>query len=380
MAGSGRKKNGILMILLSLFIILAVVAVAFFYRDRLFPAAGQTTGLETPSPDVTMVKIVVLAQPVSRGATIVSDVLATVSYPQAELVEGLFITNQDEVIGKTAKFDLPQGMPLTPGYLSDTSVGSLAAVQIPKNMVAISIPITRLSSVAYALQPGDHVNVLGSMLMIDVDPAFQSRLPNKAGEVSVSSIGAATEGGTVTSSLTVRVDSPLRALALTDPNPAWAANVEGTTLGRVELDQSLNQPIYVLPSELQRPRLISQTIVQNATVLWVGEFPAENAGATQLTPTPTPVPAEGQEAAAPVPVRPDIISLIVSPQDAVTLNYFLLSKANLNLVMRGTGDVEQNTTEAVTLQYILDQYRMPYPAKLPYATEPRIDLLPPTQP
>lgn len=356
MAGSGRRRGGLVLILLAMVLLLLIAAAAFLFRNQLFPQS-KASELPTPIPSTSLAKIVVLAQPVTRGTVLTPEVLATVNYPQAELVEGLFILNTEEVIGKHTRFDLAAGTPLTPSLLSDKPVGSFAAIQIPKNMVAISFPVNKFSSVAYALQPGDHVNILGSVLLIDIDANFQTRLPNKVGEVSTAS-GTGPEGAQVATSLTVRV--------------------EGGVQGRAELDPSINQGIYVLPSEVQRPRLVSQTLVQDAMVLWVGEYPAGNVDVTQPTPTPAPA-AEGQ-AAQPAPTRPDIITVVVTPQDAVTLNYLLLAGANLNLVMRSAGDEDRNPTEAVTLQYILDQYNMPFPAKLPYSLEPRTDLLPATMP
>jgi hypothetical protein len=70
------------------------------------------------------------------------------------------------------------------------------------------------------------------------------------------------------------------------------------------------------------------------------------------------------------------VTLIVSPQDAVTLNYLILAGGKLNLVMRSAGDSLRSTTEPVTLQFILDQYNIPNPAKLPYGLEPRMDVIP----
>ncbi len=42
--------------------------------------------------------------------------------------------------------------------------------------------------------------------------------------------------------------------------------------GRYEEDTTLDQLIYVMPSESQRPRLVCQTIIQDAEVLNVGMF------------------------------------------------------------------------------------------------------------
>jgi pilus assembly protein CpaB len=112
--------------------------------------------------------------------------------------------------------------------------------------------------------------------------------------------------------------------------------------------------------------------VQDAVVLWVGEFPLGQQQAVgqsgDAAPTPTPMPQTGDAQQA--PTKPEIITLIVSPQDAVSLNYLMLTGAKLNLVLRSAGDNQASNTEAVTLQFIMDQYNVPVPAKLPYGMEP----------
>ena len=72
---------------------------------------------------------------------------------------------------------------------------------------------------------------------------------------------------------------------------------------------------------------------------------------------------------------PDIITLIVTPQDAVTLNYLLYSGAQISLALRSSGDDSRILTEAVTLQFLMEQYNIPLPARLPYGLEPRLDEL-----
>jgi hypothetical protein len=45
-------------------------------------------------------------------------------------------------------------------------------------MVAATIPTNRLSLVGYGVDDGAHVNVNACLLFVDVDPAFQTVLPN----------------------------------------------------------------------------------------------------------------------------------------------------------------------------------------------------------
>jgi hypothetical protein len=186
-----------------------------------------------------------------------------------------------------------------------------------------------------------------------LDANFQSKLPNAFGHV-------------------VNIGSPLESAPLVVLGMNNGANASSMA-GRAELDPTLNQVIYFIPSESQRPRLVSQMILQDIQVLHVGVFSLAGNDAQ-----PTPDPSQGQAAPTAVPVvaEPDIITLIVSPQDAVSLTYLLYSGTKLSLVLRAPDDRSRAETEAATLQYILSQYNIPIPAKLPYGMEPSMPELP----
>ena len=67
----------------------------------------------------------------------------------------------------------------------------------------------------------------------------------------------------------------------------------------------------------------------------------------------------------------------MTPQEAITLNYLLYTGAEITLALRAAGDGTREDTNAVTLQYLMDVYRIPLPVRLPYGTQPRIDVLEP---
>ncbi len=49
--------------------------------------------------------------------------------------------------------------------------------------------------------------------------------------------------------------------------------------------------------------------------------------------------------------------------------------AKITMTLRNVIDDSRVATEAATLQFLLSQYNIPVPAKLPYAAQPRIDKL-----
>jgi pilus assembly protein CpaB len=287
------------------------------------------------------------------------SVLGMVPIPRDLYIQGMY-SDINAVEGRMAKFDLEAGIPLTEGMLADSAeqlstTGSLAALSIPRGMVAVSVPIDRLASVSYALQPGDHVNVMVTLNVIDLDPDFQTALPNSAGTLIAP--GVPPEQGN--NYLTVRIEGG-----------------EATSVvGKGQALPVIGETIYAVPSEDQRPRMVSQALLQDAIVLHVGDFPqaGETAAANGRT-TETvqaegaPPPQDGEQAEA--RPLPETISLIVSPQDAITLNYLVNMGAELSLALRSAGDESRVATESVTLQFLLEKYNIAIPVKLPYGVEP----------
>lgn len=344
-------RRGSIFIILAIIILLALAGGYFFLQDQ--PALG---GGEVATPTPALVDIVIAQQNIPQGAVITDDVLGKISLPEGTNFGVMFLYSQreEQLVGKVAKYPMEQGVVITQsmiGNASDIAVsGPEWASLIPPGMTAISIPVSRLSSVAYGVADGAHVNVVSCFLFIDIDAGFQTKLPN--GIVSVASSGYPVENPNLTATVGVSGEG-------------------GPVQGRVELDPTLQQPVYVVGAEAQRPRPVCQTIFQDVIVLKLGNFPVDGedveAEAAQ--------PAEGEAAPQPTVTPPDIVTLVVSPQDATALTYMLYGGAELTLTLRRTDDTSRIDTEAATLQFLLSQYAIPVPAKLPYATSERIDVL-----
>jgi pilus assembly protein CpaB len=353
MAASGRKTGRIFILLAILLIVIFAGAFLWF---RLQQQASPAPSAEEIQPTVSTetVAIVISAQSISRGSVITSDKVTTIDYPKEKIVEGTtFYYSVDEVVGKRAKYDLDAQVPLTASLVLD-SAGSIPSFQIPAGMAAVPIPVTKLTAVSYAPQAGDHVMVIACMNIVDIDQEFQSLLPNN----------------------TAAVESP-GYLEGELPQLALGITTSESQQGRVELDSNLDEAIYVVPSEEQRPRIVCQTVLQDAIVLKMGDF---SVNGEETVATETPTEETGQEDVQPTAevAAPDNMTLIVSPQDVVLLNYLIEADVKLTVALRSSGDSQTITTDAVTLQYVLDQKNIPLPVKLPYGIEPSADALAPT--
>jgi Flp pilus assembly protein CpaB len=360
------------MILLLLILVVAVVLVVVVVLPQLqgvqpAPTAvagvpSDTTGAQSqPQAQLTLeptftpeprVEIVIAVQELGRGEVIPPNAVALREWP-AYAVPFSAITNLEDVVGKIARTDIFREEPILSNAVVENlgdlaRVGSDAAAVLPNGLVAVSIPIDRLTSVGYAIQDGDRVNLIVSLLYVDVDEEFQTRIPS---ELTLFTIEPETNAITLQAGIEGRPDS----------SAAFAP-----------------ARVIVGPSEQQRPRLVTQMTIQDSLVIHVGTFPLDGRF-IGVPPTPTPVPVEEQAAegdATPVPTptpsRPDIITLAVTPQEAVVITYLVEAKIPVTLALRSATDTSRVPTDDVTLEYIMGTYGIELPPRLPYSIEPAI--------
>jgi pilus assembly protein CpaB len=332
-------------------ILIFLVLIVVIGLALLYVAYTQFGGAITPQPtQAALTEVFYAAQNIPQGTTITPEMLGTFSIPPENVADVMFTRDeQSALVGQSARFTLDQGVIINTSMVGtgpSEIAGPSWAVNIPSGMVAAAIPTTRLSLVGYGVRDGAHVNVNACMLFVDVDPAFQTILPNFTSVLT----GTGFQEG----SLPV-----LSVAASTGELPSRQ--------GRVELDPTLQQPFYAVPAETQRPRLVCQMILQDVIVLKLGNFIVQ---APSTDPNATPSPAQAQQEAT-----PDIVTLMVNPQDSISLNYFVYSGAVLSMSLRNPNDTSRLAAESATLTSMLTQYNISLPSKLPYALQPRIDAL-----
>jgi len=335
-----------------IFLILIVV-VGLALLALVFTQFGQTPVTPTQA---AFTDVFYAAQNIPQGTTITREMLGTFSIPPENVAEVMFTAGEENaLVGQTARFTLDQGTLITTSMVGTGPVeisGPAWAVQIPSGMVAAAIPTNRLSLVGYGVNDGAHVNVNACMLFVDVDPAYQSVLPNLTSLVK----------GTGFLEGQLPILSAEASVTLED-------GTHPTRQGRIELDPTLQQPFYIVPGEFQRPRLVCQMILQDVVVMKLGNFALQ---APSTDPNATPSPAQAQQQAS-----PDIVTVMVNPQDSISLNYFVYSGAMLSMSLRNPNDTSRFAAESATLTSMLTQYNISLPSKLPYASQPRVDLLQP---
>jgi len=324
----------------------------------------QNTG-PTPTP-IEIIYAVAAIQEIPRGAVISEGMLGVFPSPSQLTPFSAFTAESEagaqellgDILGQRARTLIPREQIVTSDMVVESlqdiaDGGSDAAAVMDPNEVAIALPMDRVTSVAYAIQPGDYVDVIVSLLFVDVDPTFQSMEPNAFNIISVrpaedGSIELETDNRTIRGAFDTRF-----------------------------LPRGGEIPVIISPSEQQRPRLVTQRTVQRARVVQVGNFPVS--GRIFAAPTPTlaataaPSANAQAEAAPPTEIpRPDIITLAVSPQEAVVLTWMVEARVPITFALRAATNQSLAQTSAVTLDYVMGQYRINLPDKFSYSIQPAI--------
>jgi len=352
--------NRRVLILLLLVVVVVVIGGAVVFLQGGLGGGGPTpvpgatggpvaSGGSTATP-IVMSQIVVAIQELPRGITIPESGAVDLRPWPASAVPEHAITDVKQAIGRIARTDIAREQPILDTLLVDdlrniAKSGSEAAAVMQQGLRAISVPMDRLTGIAYGVQDGDYVDVIISFLFVDVDPNFQSLKPNKLSIITV--------------------------------KPDGSIDFSPPVQGELQPSNFTQGPVLVSPTEIQRPRLVTQTTVQSAFVVHVGTFPLDGHFIARPAPPPTPTPAENEPTKAvppptPTPPFPDIITIAVSPQDAVVLTWAIESRIPLTLVLRPARDTAPNPTTAVTLQYMIENYQVAQPPALPYALEPAL--------
>lgn len=339
-------QRGRLLIILGIILglaTLAAVAVLVFSGGGLLPGGAEPE----PTPQIVQeetgtivptTQVIVALQPIARGSEFVAGSIGRRDWP-ANNVPPDIIADEAETIGKVAKTEIVQGQVLVRSMLVDKGVSGEASLNVPPGRVAVAYPMTRQTSIAYAIQPGDFVDLLVTSNFIDVDEEFQSPLPNKTRFFFPT---FDSESGVQTG---IELSAPIDE-------------------GRFELGAG-DVASIVNASSSQIPRRVAQLTVQSAKVLRVGPWIEE--------PTPPP-PDDGSP--PPPPPLPDVVTLAVTPQDALVMLWLRQSGIYSEMALRAAGeDQADHLTEAVTLQYMLTRFNIAVPPKIEFVMAPSVEEL-----
>jgi len=337
-------RGGRMLVIIGIIVLVGALGVGalLWIRGRQTPPGPEGAAVEEgeAEPYIPLEgTVVVAAQNIQRGTTLTSDSVRLAPWPEDAIPQGA-LTAVEEVEGRIARVDIVLDMPVLEGMITEVSgdlgaVGSNVALQIPPGKVAYALAVSSNSSVAWALQPGDHVDVIASLLVAELDEEFQTALPNSAACVQ----------------------------------PPEGDECQGGVLGRLEVLPN-GWVVNLTPTGDQRPRLVTQLTVQDAMVLRVGDWPVEYGVVVPEEQVPEGTAGAEGEPVVPARAAVQMMTVVVTPQDAMVIKYMKELGASIDFVLRSAGDVEEFSTSSVTLQYVFDRFNIELPPKLPYGVEP----------
>src|SRR5690606_2001626 len=95
---------------------------------------------------------------------------------------GYTFSDIEEVANRITRVEVPKGqailnsmIALSPRDLA--AIGSDLALYVNQGHVAIAMPVNRYSGAAYAMRPGDMVDVMMSLQFVKIDDEFQTARP-----------------------------------------------------------------------------------------------------------------------------------------------------------------------------------------------------------
>jgi Flp pilus assembly protein CpaB len=326
----------------------------------------------TATPEVRYATVVVARVDMPVGERITSDLVTLERRPDTNVavLAGVTFENLEDVIGQITKTEISRGQEILRPMLALSStdlatIGSDLGLYVDQGKVAVSFPIDSFSGAAFAMRPGDLVDVLMSMALIQVDEEFQ----------------------TARSNLLEQVYEP-------DLLEGRAFLFEPTKEGRLELIPVLNIVGVIGPGagQEQIPRRVTQLTLQQLEVLWVGnwlnpveglsqEFAADAIKSQREAP-PVAEAEDGQPRPVATPTKqrpedsPDVVILSLPVQDALVLKYATEVGIDLHLVLRSQGDNSVFITTSVSLPQLVEQGGLFVPDAGEFSLEPRIELVP----
>lgn len=216
-----------------------------------------------PVPIVDLRPVVIALENLPRGTRINEEVAAQlgVVYWPAAIAPDTAFADVADLNGLILYADVEQWQPiLQDNVIADSdslSLDNAAAITLPSDKVAVSIPVGQIESVPFGIQEGDRIDVMATMLFIDAGNEYQ---------------------------------------------------------------------VLTTPDASAPPRLMTQQIAEDAMVVFIGRLASDS----NATPLPT-----------------DIVTLAVSPEEAVVLTWAIEAMLPLTFV----------TGEADTTPSAADSYR-----------------------
>jgi Flp pilus assembly protein CpaB len=386
-----RPRTFILVILV--FVLVAVAAVLLYINlvgtngdgngEATPVVTDEEPGIEAtplpPTPAIRLETVVIARVDLPVGTRLTAELLDVEQRPNTNIAlqGGYHFSAIEDVIGTITRVNIQRGDAILAPMIALQAIdlatfGSDLSLYVDRGEIAVAFPVNERSGAAFAMRPGDLVDVMMTARVIDLDPDFKTALPNF---------------------LEILDQLDLFPGLFFPPIPQ----------GRLEFIEEFNQIIHIVPKSDESvsqgdseeglgraiPKRVTQLTIQQAEVLWVGTWQdrqqlereqaaARDEAVSAEVPQPTPTPLPARNLSEPFL---DVVILSMQTQDAIALKWAFERGLDIDLALRAQGDTQSFTTTSVNLFQIIEQEGLLMPQLPDFDLHPRADsLLPPTLP
>jgi Flp pilus assembly protein CpaB len=355
------------------------------------PVQGEGEGVpEQEQPVIRgLVEVVVARSPIPPGTVFRAELLSVELRPSDNVAvrAGVTFSDPELLIGQVSRTNIARGQEILAPMiaLSPTDVasfGSDLAMFVDRGKVAVAFPINQYTGIGYTMRPGDLVDVLMSFNMLELDVDFQTPLPNLTQRVDEDALLAgqqflfpAVSQGRLEFITEINSVAEITPRGVVVPQPVL--NPDGTT-GTLE-NTIVNQA----------PRRVTQLTLQQAEVLWSGDWETQLNGLRWLGPRSEDL-VERRQTLSPeareeellfqerlnnrVTVNPELVILSMPVQDALVLKWaYEQPGVEAALVLRAQGDNALYFTTSVSLPQLVQQAGLSIPEPGQFGVNPAIE-------
>jgi Flp pilus assembly protein CpaB len=348
---------------------------------------GQSASEDAPEGSEIvrgLIEVVVADVPIPVGTTMRAELLKKELRPSDNVAvrAGVTFSDPDLLVGQIARTNIARGQEILAPMiaLSPTDIasfGSDLSIFVNQGNVAVGFPVNQYSGVGYTMRPGDFVDVLMSFNMLELDIDFQTPLPNLTQLVNEEALLAG-------EAFLFPAVSQGRLEFITEIN-----KVAEITPREINLDQPVSDDQLEQTIATQEPRRVTQMTIQQAEVLWSGDWETDIGDQNWLGPRNEELlndlnQSEGREreqaelflesVSNRVIVNPDLVILSMPVQDALVLKWsYEQPGVESALVLRAQGDNALYFTTSVSLPQLVEQAGLSIPEPGQFGIDPEIE-------
>lgn len=336
-----------------------------------------------------LIEVVVARVPIPVGTPLRAELLAVELRPSDNVAirAGVTFSDPELLIGQIARTNIARRQEiLTPMIaLSPTDIanfGSDLSLFVDRGNVAVAFPINQYSGVGYAMRPGDFVDVLMSFNMLELDIEFQTPLPNLTQLVDQDALLAGEQ-------FLFPAVSQGRLEFITEITTIAEITPRGVETQQTSLDGTGGTGTSQSTIALQEPRRVTQMTIQQAEVLWSGDWEVNVSGLRWFGPRSDQL-IERLETLGPddlareelfqqrvnnrVVVNPELVILSMPVQDALVMKWaYEQPGVESALVLRSQGDNALYFTTSVSLPQLVEQAGLSIPEPGQFGLNPEIN-------